>query len=375
MTLWNEFKQKNEKVFFQFSGNIGNCLRELKKLYAFKELKDHFNFIFSIIDTELETQIVKKSAAYRLGFNLKKWLENENVDEIYLQEAMITIPITFITQIMYYQLLILTSLKQQSELIDLTYALSGYSQGIVSAVFISLNLKGDDYWAGLKNHFAIAFYTGFAISSSGLKLYQKPTFQGTPMININGISYDELTKLLSDFNQEADLSDTVVLSIICTDSMFVVSGKIQPLAAFTHKIQNLIDNNLIAVKTLPFLEPYHHPMLSQGSEIYDECLNYFSYPYRGSDLFLPVYSPIDGSNLQNHDYYLGKYLGRLIIDVQLDWLKCVTQLKLTNELGAIIDLGPGIASSVFTRKILSESDINIYSMSREKHVKKLVAIG
>lgn len=352
------------RFFIQFSGQGNSFLLELRRLHRqFPELEDYFEAVFEAIDETLGYEGMRSSHMLPLGFDLRRWLRKEQVPSAeYLSACTVSLPATELTQLAYYTVLIRRGLGPEP--LEFVRGLTGHSQGVLAAVFAALDLRGDEWYVGLKRHIQFLLMGGVRCQQTvpvpqlDPKIVQRSTeLDGevpTPMATISGISQGSLQTMLDEFNERLPASRALTISLLNTRSSMCISGHRKDVFEFRVSMLERLEGAEAAWQYLDISAPFHSHLMPPGVERFREDLQWMGYDYQGHHLRRPVYSTHDGRNLQDLGS-LGEHLFLLQSSMSLNWPKTLTALIADPSITHVIDCGPGRVSGALTAEILRDA--------------------
>ena len=352
------------RFFLQYSGQGNSFLLELRRLHRlFPELSDYFETIYEAIDHGLTNPELRASDMLPLGFDLRSWLRKENVPpSAYLNACTISLPATELTQLAYYTLLLK---RGYGELLKhCVIGLTGHSQGVLSAVFASLALQGDEWYLGLKRHVQFLLFGGFRCQQTTPIPKLAPTLIAeseerdgeapTPMASLTGTTRRDLQPLLDEFNRSIPEARALTISLYNTPDSMIVSGLREDVFAFRKEARGELERRKVRWNYLDISAPFHSHLMPPGVVGFRRDLEWMGYDYRGDQLKLPVYSTHDGRNLQEMES-LGEYLFLLQSSYSLDWPLTLQALLADRTVTHVIDCGPGRVSAALTADLLQRA--------------------
>lgn len=385
--ILDKLEAENKKCFLQFGGQGSPWLRELTKLYQEPSLSEFFRITFETIAKEVAR--ANNKDFFDLGFDLKSWLEDGETapPEEYLCRATISVPTIFAAQIANY-LLLLNKGYSHSRLMSLTAGASGHSQGVIAAVLVGLGLEGEEFLKAYAKFMSMEFWMGyrgqesypnFHISQDTIdKNLANGDKEPAPMVAVVGYTREELEERVDRFNAENKLTEktAVYISLYNTPDSMILSTAPESLLAFRTHYKADMDEKKIKFVYLKTTAPFHCPFMNSCWQNYKELdVDYLAFPYKGSDLKIPVYNINDGSNLQNVENIEEKMF-KLVLVEPLHWDKAVRVLWTDPNISTILDFGPSIVSQKLTGGHLKAQGIEkqSLSLSSPKEVKVLFGL-
>lgn len=380
MSFWNELSESKKKCLLQFGGQGSDFKEELKYLFRFDELRSFFRFCFDVISNEVRKDVFLSSGFLNQGFDLLNWLEQDCFpDQNYLGRSIISVPAIFILQVGYWHLLGIRN--KHDQILDLSHAAIGHSQGIYPAIFLSLCSNDKSYYNNLQQMLLYTLnigrifdcaYTSQSLSCEEMELSlhidgQKPK----PMALIGGLDLPNLDKLLDTFNEGKRVEDKIFKSLINNNSLQVIGGRERTMLQFRYEYFKEFEREGISWRYLEFSAPFHTPHMSKAKDEYDRCVRELDLCIKGTDLRIPVYDTHDGSCL-NYQQDLMNILFDIIFCSTVDWPLCITSALGNQCLSCVIDFGPGVASSYMTRFIVSDTKMQFLTAARKRDLRRLL---
>ena len=362
--------EPGKRVFLQFGGQGNTYMRDLTKLYQdHPELQRYFETCFQAISEELVPgKPLSGSPILAHGFELHRWVRGENLPpEKYLFNGTISLTAIHITQFAYYHLL-----RQKGALpeavIDNVIGSTGHSQGIHSACLASLRLEGDAFYAALKKYVKFYLYCGHVtqevypipgLDADILELSEKLDYgPPAPMVSISGLTVAEVQPLLDEYNKEIPSEVALTITLVNTPTALIVSGREQDLVRLRERHFEMMEGREVGWSYLEITAPFHSHFLVPGTPKAAAHLEAVGFDFTGSQLQFPVYETHTGGNMQELGK-IGEFQYVLQATQSLDWSKCVRPVLEGEPIDYIIDFGPGLISTLFTRELLkSKPDRN-----------------
>lgn len=353
---------ERNKNFIQFGGQGVPWIKELRNLYRSNvEMKHFFETVFSTLEEE-HTRFKNKSI-FPQGFDCHSWLENEesSPDNNYLSIAPISLPMIFVTQIAHLENLHTKNIHRD-KILDSTVALTGHSQGLITAVFVALNHKGSKFYETLSKFIKYMYYIGIRAQEASPSLFPSEKQKQdsldlgikdlSPMVAVLGSSHHKIQDQIDIFNQTVDSSNKIYIGLLNTASNHILCSTYESLIKFSQQIKEQIDSKELKYVYLKTTCPFHSPLLNDMLTPFLNDCSAIKFDYKGSDLQLPVYSFINQSNLQESND-LAETLCKALMMQQLDWSKALIPLK-KYSFETVLDFGPGKVSQRLSLDVFSE---------------------
>lgn len=372
------------KVFLQFGGQGNTYMRDLTKLFKdYPSLARYFDTCFDSIAEELVPgKPLYGSPILEHGFELHKWVRGENLPpEKYLFTCTVSLTAIHITQYAYYHLL-----EQEGALpeavIDKVVGGTGHSQGIHSACLASMRLKGDDFYEALRRYAKFYLYAGHVcqeiypirkLPAEILALSEKLDYgPPAPMVSVAGLTVDELQALLDEYNTEIPDEYALTITLVNTPTALIVSGREEDLVRLRERHYDMLQKREAGWSYLEITAPFHSHFMLSGSKKVAGYLNDVDFDFKGADLTFPVYSTHDGRNMQELGK-IGEFQYLLQASQSLDWSKSIAPVLEDDDIGYVVDFGPGLISTLFTRELLKAKpgrDPEIIAVATRSGLKK-----
>ena len=386
--LINEVKGNGKKIFLQFGGQGAPYLKEISKLYKDEPLtKDYFDVVFSALDS-LKSEFPNSDARYENGFDLKSWMENPDSapSEDYLIRGSISVPMIFLTQLGQYFLMTQKGYSAPS-LFPNVAGITGHSQGILAAAFTALGNDKDEFLKALPEYLKFIFYLAYHAQGAFMEfkvpdsILEGNTANGdknpAPMVAVIGYNRQELEERVERANKELDLSgkEKIYVSLYNTPDSMILSAIPSSLLGFRNLFKAEMDESKKKFVYLKTTAPFHCPaMESSWSGFESDFINgKFKFPYKNSDLKVPVYSIYDGEDIQTKSVPLIEVLYKDVVIRPLFWEKAVGALFTDKSIAYCLDFGPSVVSSKLTSGQLTPKEITtpVYCLANPKDLKNI----
>ncbi|MCC6275632.1 MAG: ACP S-malonyltransferase [Leptospiraceae bacterium] len=355
----NETKQSGKKLFLQFGGQGSPYLKEISKLYEEPLLKEFFDTAFKTIRAEEDR--LGKTLLISEGLDIKTWIENPDKapSDDYLCRGSVSVAMIFVTQLANYHLLTLKGYSV-SDLMALSSGTTGHSQGIVAAALAALGKEKSEFYETFSKFITFIFYLGyraqeqfpyFEIESSVLEGNAAIGDKNpSPMVACIGYSREELERKVTEANNALGYKgkDLLYISLYNTPDSMIISGKPSSLLGFRKMFKAEMDERKAKFVYLKTTAPFHCPLMDDSWAVFQKDLaSHVQFPYKGSDLKIPVYSIWDGRNFQKEEN-LAEILFKEVVIKALHWDKAVAQVLSNESNSPVIDFGPSVVSSKLT---------------------------
>ncbi len=372
------------KFFIQFGGQGNSFLPELRILYSkWPELQEYFQVAFEAVQAIMRRPDVQEDlhVHYPYGFALQNWLEQRDVPPTpYLFTSPISFTGTQITQLAYVYLLNARGFHI-NEILSHTRAVTGHSQGMQSALALALGKENNDFlelMSGFTQWFGVAGYLmqkTYGIAKLEEEIIRESTEMDrqppTPMCVISGPEEKQLQEYIDKFNQNKKLPE-IEIALFNGPTLFVLSGDPLHLFRFRQRHLQIWKQHKWTWNYLDVSAPFHRKgFISHAVDliIHDNVARFF--PYRGSDLRLPLISYYDGSNFQQKGE-LAPLMIQTLAERQLYWIKAIHPLFTDPDITHILDLGPGKISALLTKSLLRDPAPEMISVTGSTGIKKIL---
>lgn len=366
--LFRGVANKETKIFSVFGGqgNIEEYFDELRQLVSIYDgLVSNF---IDLMAEVLNNLVVKPEAQanYGKGLDILNWLHDtsKTPDIDYMVSAPVSFPLIGITQLAHYVVTARILGKEPGDMRDLMAGATGHSQGIITAVCISVS----DTWQSFYDNAKIALEMLFWIGCRSQQVYPRTTLppsalqdslaagEGfpTPMLSVRDLNQSAVQNQIDLTNEHLPLDRKVGIALVNGPKNFVVAGPPQSLYGLNlglRKIKADSSDNYgrtpfserklrFVNRFLPITAPFHSQYLKPAAELlYADCKNLVF----TSQLSIPVYATDDGANLQGMSpMELTRRLIDMIEFLPVDWIAATEFDSPTH----VIDFGPGAASGL-----------------------------
>ena len=323
---------------------------------------------------------------YLKGLDPFQWLQNpdEEPDIDYLISAPVSFPLIGLLQLLQFSLTCRLLGFSPGRLRESLVGVSGHSQGIITAVVVSIMDTWESFhtqarigltmlfWIGLRSQEA---YPQTAMTPS---LLQESAKNGegtpTPMLGVRYLARQALQQHIDATNSHLPLNKHVHLSLTNGANNHVLSGPPRSLCGLNSCLRQMkaptgLDQTRVPFSKrkpyfanvfLPTTAPFHSPYLLSA---YHQILNDLCDVHiSGKSLKVPVYRTDNGHDLQSaDDEDLVPALVQMITCIPVDWEIATSFRGATHAL----DFGPGGSSGIglITHQNKEGSGIRIISSS------------
>ncbi|PVU85583.1 hypothetical protein BB559_006933 [Furculomyces boomerangus] len=363
-TLFDSVNNGKSSILGIFGGQgiSKNYFDELKQVYItykpiLRDFMTEMNNTFSSIHKEFSQKVY-----FPFGFNVVEWIENDDAcpDISYLIQSSISFPLIGLTQLLNIYVLSKSLKSTPGEIVSKFKALTGHSQGIVTAVALSCSTSEASFMKNSKIAITTLLYIGLktqiaypseSINPEIIKdAIQNFEESPSPMLLVAGLTKEHLLKYIQKTNMHLSPNQKIVISIKNSFTSFVVSGPTNSLYSLAKILrslriteedsQNRIPHSerkkAVNVEFLQVSVPFHSLYLEAVSHDIVEHLEKNNIVFATKDLSVPINSFFDGSNLQNSSN-ITRDIVFSICHQELNWITATNVPGITH----IVDFGPG----------------------------------
>lgn len=382
--LLNQAKNNDARFFLQFGGQGSPWIKEMVKQYDNNALRPLFDVAFRAIDECLadpDVQADKNPLPH--GLDIRAWLENSDSipSDFYLSCAAVSVPMIGLVQ-MGHLFNLIDQGYDLHEVLPHTAGITGHSQGIVPAAMTGLGKSGDELLVTAGNFIKFLFYLGFRAQQPFPQLQPSEADAAAseemgdkglaPMAAVLNCKADRLQQWVDAMNQELSEKEKLHISLYNMPDSNIISSLSESLLKFRQKFKAEMDAEEVKMVYLKVSAPFHCPLVSGSEEKFSKDLEKFSFPYKGSDLKVPVYSINDGRDYRD-EAELAPILFRETVIQKLFWNKAIGSLLEKSDVTHVLDFGPGKVSQRLTQSWLTETDIKVLGAANPKDLKAMLA--
>lgn len=346
------------KFFLQFGGQGAPYLKELAQYYSEPKMQKFFELALSALSQAQE--YCKESKVFPFPLKLKEWLsgkENPPSDEE-LAAAPYSLGLIQVTQLAHWEYLHQMGFHREI-LLKHTLAASGHSQGLITATFASLGLKGEAYEKAMSIYIQYLFLMGVRAQEVFPKIYPELSEQNlaeslglknpAPMVAVLGESHSFIEKFVEEFNESQ--KEKIYISLYNSPTNRIISGERKQILAFYERYKNLFQEKSVKFVFLRSTCPFHSPLMEPIKKPFAQDIEAIGFHFKGSDLKFPVYSFADGKNLQEEGE-LGLRLCDDLMVQTLYWEKALSVVARNPSITHILDFGPGKTTQRLSQETL-----------------------
>lgn len=359
----------NETKVFSVFGGQGNTEDYFEELRSLASIYDALVMDFVERMANHLSVLVRKPQAqanFGKGLDILSWLHNasKTPDTDYLISAPVSFPLIGVAQLACYVVTARILGKDPDAMRKSTAGTTGHSQGIVTAVCISVS----DTWDSFFENARIAIELLFWIGCRSQQAYPRTTLppsslqdslsagEGvpTPMLVVRDLTQHVVQQQIDITNEHLPTDKRIAIALVNGPKSVVVVGPPQSLYGLNLGLRKIKADSAENYGRVPFSErklkfvnrflpitaPFHSQYLRPAAEtLYDDCRDLqFKQP-----LIIPVFATDDGHNLQDFSASeLTKKLIDLITFEPVDWVAATVFQQPTH----LIDFGPGGVSGV-----------------------------
>lgn len=344
----------------------------------FDELRD-LNHIYHGVIAELLSKVAAKLSSlvkstenvdkiYTQGFDVLRWLNNPDQcpDHDYLLSVPVLCPLICVIQLAHYVVACRSLGVTPGEFRDSLVAVTGHSQGLVTAVAIA----SSDSWESFYENAIKAVAFMFFIGARSLATYPRTTLPPTmlqdslengegrpsPMLSIRDLPMDDVEKFVAQTNNHLPQEKHVAISLVNGGRNVVVSGPPESLYGLNLALRNnkapagldqarvpFSDRKLkFSNRFLPIFAPFHSHLLQPATAQILDDLEAENLSFPANSLKIPVYDTYNGANLQTADKdSVADTVTRCITQLPVHWEKATSF-----DCSHLLDFGPGGASGL-----------------------------
>ncbi|KAJ2358459.1 fatty acid synthase alpha subunit Lsd1 [Coemansia sp. RSA 2618] len=348
---------------FGGQGGMDNYMDETRSVFTvYRPLIEEY--VQSMAEFLVEaTDAPKFASLYQHGFDLMSWIKAPETTpkQSYMVSVPVCLPIVGLTQLMQVMVLYKTLGISPSELADGFHWITGHSQGIVSAVVLSMATDEDSFYRVSKTALGLLILTGAFPQLDYPLIEPQPTgisesAAPTPMAAVLKLTRTQLESAILRFNKR-QTEGKVYLSLANSVQMHVVSGAIPSMRKFVDMLTTDFDTEnkdqtrvpysqrkvRVLVKYLSINGPYHCPLLKHAYEGACQYATERNWTLDGHSLRRPVKTYEDGRDIHGVPE-LSHYLLKCMMVFPVDWPAAVECPEITH----VVDFGPGGTSGFGT---------------------------
>ncbi|KAI9502069.1 acyl transferase domain-containing protein [Coemansia spiralis] len=344
-------------------GGVINCLDEAAWLLdVYRPLLN--NYVASMSSfLHAESQDSRVSQAYFSGLDIYKWVCEPDAmpSEKYLRGIAVSIPIIGLAQLMHVMVLYKTLGLSPGDIVDKFKVAVGHSQGVAIASAFSMLSDEESFYSVSRKILGIHLLAG-AVPQLAYPLYDVMDSGFTdqvhswdsnprPMVSVQGVSKQELIKLVDEFNKDQVATiERVHLAVINTYNSFIVAGELTSITCFArylHSQSTKLDEDqsripfnkrrpVISTHYVGITAPYHCSLLQDTIEPMYAIAQEKQWMLDTGGMRLPVRALDDGHDIRSEPD-LTKYLLESMCVLQVNWPQAVDPSRITH----IVDFGPG----------------------------------
>lgn len=349
-------------AIFGGQGLTDSYFDDLRTLYStYRSLIEDLIRSASEVLQSLSSQVPNASTVFANGLDVLSWLEAPETlpSKEYLLSAPISFPLIGLLQLATYQVTCKIFGILPGDLSHRLRGITGHSQGIVTAVAISVADTWETWTNVVKSTLTILFWIGVRsqqvaplvpVSAAMLKdSANNGEGTPTPMLNIRGLSLEELQKNMAIVNRTLRPGSKIGISLINSPRNFVISGPPVRLYGLCRQLRKVKatakspdDADKIMSRYLPVSVPFHSEYLQDATNLLQKDLE--GVTITSEQLNIPVFSTKTGLDIRGEvpEENIVPELCRLITRDLLDWPKASEFPRATH----ILDFGPGGAHGI-----------------------------
>eukprot|EP00746_Dinoflagellata_sp_MGD_P087586 gnl/MRDRNA2_/MRDRNA2_34727_c0_seq1.p1 gnl/MRDRNA2_/MRDRNA2_34727_c0~~gnl/MRDRNA2_/MRDRNA2_34727_c0_seq1.p1 ORF type:complete len:570 (-),score=136.99 gnl/MRDRNA2_/MRDRNA2_34727_c0_seq1:29-1669(-) len=370
------------KLVLQFGGQGVQYWEELKNANRSPKL----NSLIKTVAASLQAAATEAGKEmFKDGFDLLSWLDKKDPDKEYLAYSAVSYPLSGLTQMLAYYSTVLDSYLSFDDLKPAIGGAVGHSSGVCAALVASCANSAEELEDYIHGMVMYLFYHGVECQKAFNKVggsaadMEKPAegeAKPSPMLVVSDLSFESLSAELEKINNTIKKEDQKVsIGLINGPGRCVLVGPIFSMAkARLHldKYQKNSGNDFV-MDFLNTTMSFHSSLLEPAVEVLMKTLKEApaTSPLKkiagmtNRDMKFPVYSTVDGKNLQGESNLL-EAMCRMQSVQQLDWEKTTASLPDAGKPTFALDFGPGGARGVvaLSTKIFKEQSMHFFCASK-----------
>ncbi|KAA8642645.1 uncharacterized protein ATNIH1004_011590 [Aspergillus tanneri] len=349
-------------MLFGGQGNDENYFNDLKDVYStYPDLLRSWVFSGSRVLEDLAEKPAFKGHLSR-GFSLIAWLEKPESEpnSSYLLAAPVSMPLIGLLQICHFIVACQTMGLTPQEFHRYLAGVTGHSQGIVTAIVISISTT----WESFHRHACDALRILFYIACRSHQAYPpqcvpesirhdtEEHHEGTPspMLRVRNIGQQQLQQIINTVNSHLPRNAHMAISLINGPQNLIVVGPTMSLYGLSRHLRTLKASKVnqeariparkrkpkIDHRFLPITAPFHSDILKDVTALVMQDLEGLS--VTGDQLQLPVFATTDGHDMREFpDCNVVPEIIHMVAKEPVHWEKATAFAGATH----IIDFGPG----------------------------------
>jgi len=321
-----------------------------------------------ILSSQSSSAEARSLGLYKEGFNIIDWINDEDVcpSENYLSSSPISYPLIFLTQVCQYASTAFSLFPADKfdpilKMKELWKGTTGHSQGIISSILVSVASNTQQYLSLSMSLLQYSFWLGARFQqvydNQYLKIGENDT-EENPMLSILGLPLDVLDKVLTSVNKTIHPDYHIELSLINGPRNFVCTGRPDVLkllhsALGPHQSKGEDQSRVpyskrkyeFKMSYLSTSVPFHNSkIMNLVNSLVSQDLTRLKISNLATftDLKIPVYSTLDGSNLASKkESSMMEHLTALMASKPVYWEKCLKEINNDNGITHVVDFGCG----------------------------------
>jgi malonyl CoA-acyl carrier protein transacylase len=367
--LIKDARKGKTRFYLLFGGQGSGWLKELQGYYQNPHLKPSIDMCLDTIQEELP--YLDLGVALPYGFDVRTWLMDPSTipSRDYLFCSGVSVPMIFITQ-----LACLWNLQHHGcnieELLGYSHGISGQSQGLFTASFLSLSWSSPAYDKLLRQFTKYVLYLGARSQevypfleataaererSAQVNDWRKQT--PSPMVAVVTTHGNAIEQHLRRFNSKVTPDRYIYVSLRLSSDRLVLSSHRHSLIEFNSWYRPYFAEHGIKYVYLRTTCPFHSAFMQSIGPRVEADFARIRFGYPGSALRLPVYSFYDGRNLQE-DEEISRKLYRDVLINPLEWRRALEPIQGDDAITHVIDFGPGTENQHISQQVLRDIGCN-----------------
>ncbi len=370
--LASRIESGKARVAFTFAGQAGDYFTQLRQ-----EALAHPEVMALVARVEARLAKASRQAdAIESGLLerpllLTRWVrQGDQPGDTFLMSSVVSQPLIFLTQAARLRAGDLQGFAARSW--PHLAAVAGHSQGMMTALLVSMGLHGEAFDAEVERICLYFFWQGIRMQQAwnrdgsgrrALQAHYERFDEGypSPMAAVRGLDRTALESLVARQNDRPD-SGPVVISLINTRDRFVLSGAPADLAT----LRLALADRPLKWEFLRTSAPFHSPYMAPALARFREDLRRLDITVDAGRLQAPVLLTSTGENLQERPDLTEALLQAQYLQ-GVDWQGICRRLVDDYQVTTVVDWGPQRAVSQLTAENLEGMGIACLSVDDPDH--------
>src|SRR3989338_5125339 len=376
--LLTNVEETGRTLFFTFSGQGSAYLDELRTLYnTYPSVRPFIErMLFAIREDSLSPEAQASGLYLQHGLDALEWLRNPGSvpPPEYLNSVPISMPLIYLTQVANYLVLLENGWTVQ-DILDHTRGMTGYSQGVSTAALIAMGLEGEAFFDRALDFGRFMFWQGLRQQETFVQSDVDPVARAasieakegipSPMASIIGIPREEVEAFVARANQNLPAESRIEVSLESTYARTIVSGDANSLiylrglvrereeADAKKQKQGALEGQPFRVtwEYLPTSGQFHHSETQRPAiDRLMADMGRLGISFDAGELRIPVFSTLDGSNLQDSVDLLADLIHLQFTDHMM--FRAAMGPAQTEDVAYVVDLGSGDLTARSARSVV-----------------------